>query len=291
MVKTQGERLYAQATGASADGRVQASKTGAEAHAALAAASSATGMALHLENVRHGYRLDGTYRPVLETQDLRVEPGEFVVLLGPSGCGKSTLLRLIAGLEMPEAGSIRADGQEVRAPGPERILMFQDATLFPWRTVYQNIALSQDISGQRDKAAVDAAIRLVGLDGFRDAWPHQLSGGMAQRVAFARALINRPHLLLLDEPLGKLDALTRLTMQTELLRLWKERGFTALMVTHDVDEALFLATRVITLGGAGSSVVLSDMTIDLDQPRDRDSPRMIDLRHRILEQLGFGACA
>lgn len=277
MVKTQDGRFDAQATGASADGRVQA--------------DSATGMALHLENVRHGYRLDGTYRPVLETQDLRVEPGEFVVLLGPSGCGKSTLLRLIAGLEMPEAGSIRADGQEVRAPGPERILMFQDATLFPWRTVYQNIALSQDISGQHDKAAVDAAIRLVGLDGFRDAWPHQLSGGMAQRVAFARALINRPHLLLLDEPLGKLDALTRLTMQTELLRLWKERGFTALMVTHDVDEALFLATRVITLGGAGSSVVLSDITIDLDQPRDRDSPRMIALRHRILEQLGFGACA
>lgn len=245
------------------------------------------GLAVHLDTIHHGYRLDGAFRPVLDALDLRIEAGEFVALLGPSGCGKSTLLRLIAGLEEPVSGWIRADGHPVRGPGPDRILMFQDPTLYPWRTVFQNVALAQDITGKHDTAAVDAAIRLVGLDGFRDAWPHQLSGGMAQRVALARALINQPRLLLLDEPLGKLDALTRLTLQTELMNLWKKRGFTAVMVTHDVDEALFLATRVITLGGAGSSVVLSDIAIDEKQPRDRDSPRMIDLRRRILEQLGF----
>jgi NitT/TauT family transport system ATP-binding protein len=245
------------------------------------------GLTLHLDNVHHGYNLDGGFRPVLEALDLRIEAGEFVVLLGPSGCGKSTLLRLIAGLEKPASGFIGADGHPVRGPGPERILMFQDPTLYPWRTVHQNVALSQDIAGCRDPTAVDAALRLVGLDGFRDAWPHQLSGGMAQRVAFARALINRPRLLLLDEPLGKLDALTRMTLQIELLNLWKKRGFTAVMVTHDVDEALFLATRVITLGGAGSSVVLSDITVDLEQPRDRECSYMLDLRRRILEQFGF----
>jgi NitT/TauT family transport system ATP-binding protein len=245
------------------------------------------GLILHLNNISHGYRFDGGFRPVLEALDLRIEAGEFVALLGPSGCGKSTLLRLIAGLEKPASGWISADGHPVRGPGPECILMFQDPTLYPWRTVHQNVALSQDIAGRHNAAAVTAALRLVGLDGFRDAWPHQLSGGMAQRVAFARALINRPRLLLLDEPLGKLDALTRMTLQIELLNLWKKRGFTAVMVTHDVDEALFLATRVITLGGAGSSVVLSDITVDLEQPRDRECSYMLDLRRRILEQLGF----
>ncbi|NHN88828.1 ABC transporter ATP-binding protein [Acetobacter conturbans] len=251
----------------------------------------AEGVTLHLGGVRHGYRLEGVYREVVADLNLRVEPGEFVVLLGPSGCGKSTLLRLIAGLESPNDGWIEVDGTPITRPGPDRILMFQDPTLYPWRTVRQNIALSQDISGKRDDAAVDAAVRLVGLEGFQKAWPHQLSGGMAQRVAFARALVNKPQMLLLDEPLGKLDALTRLTMQTELHRLWKERSFTAIMVTHDVDEALLLGTRIVTLGGQGSSAILSDLVLSAPFPRDRNAPEMIVLREKILSQLLYSQAA
>ena len=249
------------------------------------------GAALQLSRVHHGYILNKEHRPVLADLSLHIAAGEFVALLGPSGCGKSTLLRLIAGLEAPSAGRIEVEGQPVTGPGPDRILMFQDATLYPWRTVRQNIGLSQAISGKKDEAAIDAAIQLVGLEGFAHAWPHQLSGGMAQRVAFARALINHPHILLLDEPLGKLDALTRMSMQTELLRLWQERRFTALMVTHDVDEALLLATRIITLGGKNGAGTLSDCTVDVPHPRDRDSEGMIILRHQILEQLGYTQAA
>ncbi|MBV1836628.1 ABC transporter ATP-binding protein [Acetobacter estunensis] len=251
------------------------------------ASKSGEELALHVRGVQHGYHIDGTYRPVIQEMDLRVEAGEFVALLGPSGCGKSTLLRLIAGLEKPSAGWIEVDGKSVTGPGPDRIVMFQDPTLYPWRTVRQNVALSQDISGKRDDQAVDEAIRLVGLGGFEKAWPHQLSGGMAQRTALARALVNHPRMLILDEPLGKLDALTRLTMQTELHRLWKERGFTAIMVTHDVDEALFLATRVLTLGGASRSRILSDIRVEAPFHRHRDDPYLLGLRQEILSQLGY----
>lgn len=246
-------------------------------------------LALHVGELRHGYRINGVYRSVLHELDLRVEPGEFVALLGPSGCGKSTLLRLIAGLEKPDVGWIEVDGKPVTGPGPDRIVMFQDSTLYPWRTVKQNVALSQDISGRRNDAQVSEAIRLVGLTGFENMWPHQLSGGMAQRVALARALVNHPRMLLLDEPLGKLDALTRLTMQNELYRLWKERGFTTLMVTHDVEEAIFLATRIVTLGGDTYSGILSDMKINAEFPRRRNDPYFVGLREEILEQLGYHA--
>lgn len=246
-------------------------------------------LALHVRGVEHGYHIDGVYRPVIHEMNLNVEAGEFVALLGPSGCGKSTLLRLIAGLEKPAAGWIEVDGRPVTGPGPDRIVMFQDPTLYPWRTVRQNVALSQDISGKRNDQAVEEAIRLVGLSGFEKAWPHQLSGGMAQRTALARALVNHPRMLILDEPLGKLDALTRLTMQTELHRLWKERDFTAIMVTHDVDEALFLATRVIVLGGTNHSRILSDIRVDAPFHRHRDDPCFLKLRQEILSQLGYSA--
>jgi NitT/TauT family transport system ATP-binding protein len=244
-----------------------------------------SGLSLGLSSIHHGYTIDQDFQAVVDNVTLNIAAGEFVALLGPSGCGKSTLLRLIAGLEAPSRGKVSSDGMPVLGPHPERVLMFQDPTLFPWRTVRQNIALSQDISGKRDDAAIDAIISLVGLEGFERAWPHQLSGGMAQRVALARALINHPRLLLLDEPLGKLDALTRLTMQTELHRLWKERGFTAVMVTHDVEEALFLATRVITLS-ARPAKILSDIKVDLPFHRHRDDPEVLQLRKNILTQLG-----
>ena len=247
-----------------------------------------TPLGIQLHNVSHGYDIGGHFTPVLENVNLNIAPGEFIALLGPSGCGKSTLLRLVAGLETPHAGRILADGTPITGPGPDRIVMFQDPTLYPWRSVRANVALSQDISGKVDNAAVDATIAMVGLQGFERAWPHQLSGGMAQRAALARALVNNPRLLILDEPLGKLDSLTRLTMQTELLRLWQDRGFTVIMVTHDVEEALLLATRVITFSSRPASVV-SDINIDLPYHRHRDDPHLLALRRDILVQLGHSA--
>ena len=179
-----------------------------------------------------------------------VGPGEFVALLGPSGCGKSTLLRLIAGLERPRAGRIfMGGGRRSTAPDPSRILVFQDPTLYPWRTVRQNVALGLEARGllRTQGGRVDDVLRQVGLDGFDQAYPHQLSGGMAQRAALARALVNEPAVLLMDEPLANLDSLTRIAMQTELMALWQRERFTAFLVTHDVEEALFLAERVLVL--------------------------------------------
>ncbi|GBQ87649.1 nitrate/sulfonate/bicarbonate ABC transporter ATP-binding protein [Gluconacetobacter johannae DSM 13595] len=248
-------------------------------------AGRAAPLGIQLRAIRHGYQIGGAFKPVIEDVSLDIAPGEFVALLGPSGCGKSTLLRLVAGLEPPHAGQVLADGVPVTGPGPDRIVMFQDPTLYPWRTVRANVALSRDIAGRRDDAAVDAAIEMVGLKGFERAWPHQLSGGMAQRAALARALVNDPRLLILDEPLGKLDSLTRLTMQTELLRLWQNRGFTVIMVTHDVEEALLLATRVVTFSPRPAGVI-SDVSIDLPYHRHRDDPRLLALRREILVRLG-----
>ncbi|MBB2200602.1 ABC transporter ATP-binding protein [Gluconacetobacter tumulisoli] len=253
--------------------------------APTAPAERAAPLGIRLCGIHHGYRIGGVFTPVIGDVSLDIAPGEFVALLGPSGCGKSTLLRLVAGLEPPHAGQVLADGAPVTGPGPDRIVMFQDPTLYPWRTVRANVALSRDIAGRRDDAAVDAAIGMVGLKGFERAWPHQLSGGMAQRAALARALVNDPRLLILDEPLGKLDSLTRLTMQTELLRLWQKRGFTVIMVTHDVEEALLLATRVVTFRPRPAGVI-SDMSIDLPYPRHRDNPRLLALRREILVRLG-----
>ncbi|MBF6076882.1 ABC transporter ATP-binding protein [Nocardia beijingensis] len=224
---------------------------------------------------------------VLTDVSLRIEAGQFVALLGPSGCGKSTLLRLLAGLERPSRGVLRADGAPIDGPDPHRALMFQDPTLFPWRTVEQNVALGPQARGTlaEDRTRVTEALTLVGLDGFRDAYPAQLSGGMAQRVALARALVNRPRLFLLDEPLGKLDALTRATLQTEITRLWQEDEFTAVLVTHDVDEALRLADRVVVFSARPGKVV-RDVPIELPRPRAHDDPEYLRLRREILRLLG-----
>jgi NitT/TauT family transport system ATP-binding protein len=216
------------------------------AHRAPAAPS---GDAVEIRNVSHRFTLNGAPLAVLERIDFRIAAGGFVALLGPSGCGKSTLLRLVAGLEPPSAGEISVGGALVAGPHPSRVVVFQDPTLYPWRTVCGNAALGLEaqglIRGRRHR--VDEALHLVGLSGFADAYPHQLSGGMAQRAALARALVNEPRLLILDEPLGKLDSLTRISMQGELVRLWQAGGFTTVLVTHDVEEALVLAERVIVL--------------------------------------------
>lgn len=248
------------------------------------------GMELDIQNVSHAFDLDGEDLQVLSGVNLQVEPGEFVALLGPSGCGKSTLLRLIAGLEPPSQGGILADGQPITGPDPSRVVVFQDPILYPWRTVEENVGLGPEARGtlKEDKARIQHALELVGLSGFAAAYPHQLSGGMAQRVALARALVNDPRLLILDEPLGKLDSLTRLTMQTELVKLWQDLGFSSLLVTHDVEEALVMATRVVVFSPRPAAIV-EEFKIDRPFPRHRDDKILVDLRHQILDRLGLGS--
>ena len=249
-------------------------------------------MALDIAHVSHRLDLAGAPLPVLNDVSLTVAPGEFVALLGPSGCGKSTLLRLVAGLDKPSTGRILADNVEIAGPDPHRVVVFQDPTLFPWRTVAQNIALGPEARGEKEgrREAVARVVKQVGLTGFEDALPHQLSGGMAQRVALARALINSPRLLILDEPFSKLDSLTRLSMQGELLGLWQKSGFTTLLVTHDVEEALVLATKIVVLS-ARPAQILTVIENDRPYPRHRDDAKLVALRQRILALLGITGVA
>ncbi|MBV4366716.1 ABC transporter ATP-binding protein [Erwinia phyllosphaerae] len=245
------------------------------------------GVNIAIENVSHHFTLEGSELAVLENINLQVEAGEFVALLGPSGCGKSTLLRLLAGLEQPATGALVEEGQAITAPHPSRVVVFQDPTLYPWRTVYDNVGLGLQIRGESKKAAegqIHAMLDRVGLREFARAWPHQLSGGMAQRAALARALINHPRLLILDEPLGKLDSLTRLRMQQEIVDLWQEKRFTTLMVTHDVEEALIMANRVVVFSPRPARV-LDIITVNSAYPRRRDDALLIALRSRILALL------
>lgn len=220
--------------------------------------------------------------------DLTIEPGEFVSLVGPSGCGKSTLLRLIAGLDQPTSGQIQVDGETVYEPHHERGLVFQDPNLFPWLNVRRNVAAGLAARGlhRQKKQEVEHFIRLVGLGGFEKSWPHQLSGGMAQRVALARALVNQPKVLLLDEPLGALDAFTRMRMQDEVLRIWKDRGTTMVLVTHDIDEAIYMSDRIVIMTPRPSKIERV-LTVPLPRPRERNNPDFLALRARILELLHF----
>ena len=261
------------------------------AHAvAEAAPDRAVGASLDVERISHAFDIDGRVLPVLDDVNFSVKPGEFIALLGPSGCGKSTLLRLVAGLEVPRLGVLREDGDPVTGPFPSRVVVFQDPTLFPWRTVWNNVALGLEAQGilKSQRQRVDAALDLVGLSQFRNAYPHQLSGGMAQRVALARALVNDPKILILDEPLGKLDSLTRITMQAELVSLWQRKGFTTLLVTHDVEEALFLANRVIVFSDRPARIK-ADIAVDRSYPRHRGDPKLAELRRNILGLLGLDA--
>jgi NitT/TauT family transport system ATP-binding protein len=250
----------------------------------------AHGMILTIRDVSHHFALGGQLLPVLDRISLRIGDGEFVALLGPSGCGKSTLLRLVAGLDPPSAGHLLAEGEAIEGPDPSRVVVFQDPTLYPWRTVWSNIALGLQARGllRTRRERIEDALRLVGLTGFANAYPHQLSGGMAQRAALARALVNDPKLLILDEPLGQLDALTRITMQGELVSLWQRAGFTALLVTHDVEEALLLAGRVIVLSERPAHIK-AEIVNPLPYPRHRGDPQLAELRHEVFGHLGLNA--
>jgi NitT/TauT family transport system ATP-binding protein len=234
--------------------------------------------------------LEGKPLPVLDRISLHIGRGEFVALLGPSGCGKSTLLRLVAGLNTPSVGSLLVDGEAIEGPDPSRVVVFQDPTLYPWRTVWSNVALGLEARGLlgTHRERIEDALRLVGLAGFANAYPHQLSGGMSQRAALARALVNDPKLLILDEPLGQLDSLTRIMMQSELVSLWQRAGFTALLVTHDVEEALFLAGRVIVLSERPAQIK-TEIVNPLPYPRHRGDAHLAELRHEVFAHLGLEA--
>jgi NitT/TauT family transport system ATP-binding protein len=248
------------------------------------------GTTLTIREVSHRFNLEGQPLPVLDRISLRIRRGEFVALLGPSGCGKSTLLRLVAGLDSPSAGGLFVEGEAIEGPDPSRVVVFQDPTLYPWRTVWGNVALGLEARGllRTHRERIEDALRLVGLSEFANAYPHQLSGGMSQRTALARALVNDPKLLILDEPLGQLDSLTRLTMQGELVSLWQRAGFTALLVTHDVEEALFLAGRVIVLSERPAHIK-AEIINPRPYPRHRGDAHLVELRHEVFAHLGLEA--
>ncbi|MBR1368065.1 nitrate ABC transporter ATP-binding protein [Methanocalculus chunghsingensis] len=216
---------------------------------------------------------------------LEIQKGEFVAILGPSGCGKTTLLRMIAGLDTPTTGSILVEGKPVTGPDPRLAMIFQEYSLYPWRTVRANVAFSLQMRGvakeERD-TITDRFIRLVGLDGFADSYPYELSGGMRQRVAVARALATDPAVLLMDEPFGALDAQTRNRMQKELLEIWENTRKTVVFVTHSVDEAVYLADRIIVLSPRpGRLSAIFD--VRFSRPRDRTSVEFASLRRDVLE--------
>lgn len=234
-----------------------------------------------------GIRIDSvgkTYgeRTVLTGVDLDVAAGEFVAVVGRSGCGKSTLLRLLAGLENPDAGDIRLDGRPLADEREALRIMFQDARLLPWKSVVDNVALGLAAGHKAARATALEALDEVGLADRADEWPTRLSGGQRQRVALARALVHKPRLLLLDEPLGALDALTRIEMHALIERLWREEGFTALLVTHDVSEAIALADRVLLIEGGRIAL---DQRVELPHPRERGSARFAALEEQVLRRV------
>ena len=226
----------------------------------------------------------GAHLPVLQGIDLTIAAGEIVAVLGPSGCGKSTLLRLIAGLDQPSGGELRLGDKPVVRSDPRCAVVFQEPRLFPWKNVAANVAVGARRA--QNPSTPDEWLRLVGLDGFAKSLPHQLSGGMAQRTALARALIGQPGVLLLDEPFAALDALTRLQMQDLLWNVCERTGSTVLLVTHDVDEALHLADRIVILGNRPASIVAT-IPVTAPRPRARGDAYLGQLRDRILGHFGF----
>jgi ABC-type nitrate/sulfonate/bicarbonate transport system ATPase subunit len=247
---------------------------------------------LRIAGVARSFPGRGKAGPTLALQptDLAAQPGEFVAILGPSGCGKSTLLRIVAGLDRPSGGVVTLDGAPVTGPGPDRGMVFQSYTLFPWLTVAQNIRFGLEERGlpPAEQAAIaDRFIARTGLRGFENHWPRQLSGGMQQRCALARALANDPEILLLDEPFGALDHQTRELMQELLLEIWEADRKTVLFVTHDIDEAIFLANRVVVMS-ARPGRIKADVPIPLPYPRDwtmKTAPAFATLKARLMGEI------
>jgi NitT/TauT family transport system ATP-binding protein len=226
----------------------------------------------------------------LEPIELQIGNNDFVTILGPSGCGKSTLLRIVAGLDRPTSGRVLLDGREVTGPGADRGMVFQSYTLFPWLSVRDNIAFGlreRGISGAERGKIADRYIEQIGLTGFAHHWPKQLSGGMQQRTAIARALANDPKILLLDEPFGALDNQTRVLMQEMLLGIWERDQKTVLFVTHDIEEAIFLGSRVLVMS-ARPGRIKADIKVELPHPRSykiKTTPEFVQLKERLVEEI------
>ena len=250
-------------------------------------AAPAIKSSLQVENVEMIFDRDGKQTSVLENISLEVGEGEFLCLLGPSGCGKTTLLNIMAGFLSPTRGEVKVRGEIVHGPDPRRIFVFQERGVFPWLTVEGNIGFGIAGLPREDREQrIAHYIQMVGLGGFEKSYSSDLSGGMKQRLEVARALAVNPDMLLLDEPFGALDSITRLTMRKELLRIWEAERKTIIFVTHDIDEAVQLADRVVVMS-ARPAAIQQIVTIDISHPRDISSPRYLELRDGIFQQIGL----
>jgi ABC-type nitrate/sulfonate/bicarbonate transport system ATPase subunit len=242
---------------------------------------------LEIKGLNKQYQVRGESLSVLEDISLSIKPGEFVSIVGSSGCGKSTLLKLIIGLEDDYQGELLLDGNGIVGTSLERGIVFQEHRLFPWLTVEQNINIgllnNTKLSEEEKRKSVQEHIELVGLKDFASAYPYQLSGGMSQRVAIARALVNRPEVLLLDEPFGALDAFTRAYMQQELQRIWEKEGITMILVTHDVEEAVYLGDRVVVMQPRPGRIKRI-VDVPLPRERNRSSAEFVALKEEVLRE-------
>ncbi|WP_308366363.1 MULTISPECIES: ABC transporter ATP-binding protein [unclassified Microbulbifer] len=224
---------------------------------------------IEIDNVTIDFKSGATFNRAVEKTSLDIQPGQFVCILGPSGCGKSTLLNSVAGYVKPTTGQVLVDDHPVTSPGPDRGMVFQQYSLFPWKTVHQNIAFGPKLAGHSSRecdSIANTLLSMIGLSKIANKLPGELSGGMQQRVGIARALANYPDVLLMDEPFGALDAQTRLIMQESLLDIWSEFEITVLFVTHDVDEAIFLADRILIMSTSPGSII-ADLSVNLERPR------------------------
>ncbi|RYZ10065.1 MAG: ABC transporter ATP-binding protein [Myxococcales bacterium] len=252
-----------------------------------------TSAVIDIQKVRKQFKVKNEVLPVLEDLTLTIQPGEFLAIVGSSGCGKSTLLRLLVGLDRDYQGEIKVGGNVVTGTSLDRGIVFQEHRLFPWLTLEQNVGLglqNSDWPEEKKKRAIAEHIELVGLRGFESAYPHQLSGGMAQRAAIARGLVNQPSILLLDEPFGALDALTRSRLQSELQNIWQREKITMVLVTHDVDEAVYLGDRVVVMQPRPGRIK-KVFPIDVAHPRDRADPALKALTEQVRAQILDGASA
>lgn len=243
-------------------------------------------MGLRIKNIRRVFPMNQGSLEVLKDVSLDIEEGEIVSIVGGSGCGKSTLLKIIAGLDTATEGEVWLDDKKIDKPGQKDIgIIFQESRLFPWSTVESNIGfgITNKLSKAERKKQIQEHIELVGLKGFEKALPEQLSGGMKQRVSIARSLINRPKVLLLDEPFGALDAFTKINMQQEVLKIWEKEKMTLILVTHDIDEAIYLGNRVIVMS-AKPGIVKKEVKIEMSRERDRTSSEFAYYRKKIYQE-------
>lgn len=244
---------------------------------------------INLENVTKIFTHNGQDQVVLQDINFNVDKGEFLCIVGPSGCGKTTLLRMIAGLDFPTTGHIREEETEISGPNIERGYVFQQYSLFPWLNVLENVTFGLELKGMGEDERIQKAreyLKIVGLSSVENSYPKELSGGMKQRVAIVRSLVNDPHVLLMDEPFSALDVQTRHKLQEELVRIWKEEQKTVLFVTHNVDEAVFLADRVVVLSRNPGKIIKS-FQIELNRIRDRTTPQFLELKKEITSYLDY----